>query len=102
MNSFIYFRYAMVHNLDDALNIYGTPANVKAAEMDPMNINGTPANVKMDPMNIYGTPANVKMDPMNIYGTPANVKAAEMDPMVQNHDKVKDPEGYWSAVGAAL
>jgi hypothetical protein len=36
------------------------------------------------------------------YGTPENVEEAEKDPMVQKRDKVKDPEGYWSAVAAAL
>lgn len=41
-------------------------------------------------------------DAQNTYGTAENVEAAETDPMVQKRDKVKDPEGYWSAVGAAL
>lgn len=36
------------------------------------------------------------------YGTDENVREVENDSLVSKRDKVKDPENYWSAVGAAL
>jgi hypothetical protein len=37
-----------------------------------------------------------------VYGTEENLLEAEKDSTVAKRDKDKDPNGYWSAVGAAL
>lgn len=46
--------------------------------------------------------ANDVDDAQATYGTEENLAEVETDALVSKRDKVKDPENYWSAVGAAL